>query len=859
MRTSHLLLISLLFLFCGTGYMNAQSGKLKSANNRMEILDYMGAIQEYNKILAKDDIAEAKINLAECYSKVSDIDNAEYWYGQVVRLPEAEPIHYLKYGYMLQRNGKCDMAREWFQKFVEAVPDDSRGRHLLRACDYRQELEQKNAGIYEVDHMPFNSGLDDFSPMFYGDGLVFASETFQQGPSKRLHCWTGNPFLELMYVDGDSDSTQCLADFGDPEKFSNSLNSKYHDAAVSFGEEDNTIYFTRNNLLNGKARKDDEGIIRLKIYSAEGSGGEGSTSFSNLESLPFNSDEYSVAHPALSPDGQYLYFASDMPGGFGGMDLYVSESEDGRWGPPINLGPKVNTEGHEVFPFYGHDDNLYFASDGQVGLGGLDIYQMQKKKEFNEWGDIINLGAPVNTVDDDFGFIINKDRTCGCFSSDREGGFGDDDIYCYRRNAATLELLVYDEKTGEPIEGAEVVSDCTGNTYYTDAEGKAIIEQKLNQCCTFSASKETYEDNAKEGCTTGMASGETKVVEIPLTKPVDCLLTGTVTSGGSVLTNHPVIIKGDCVEGGSYTVMTDDNGSYAYQLIENCAYTVSARKAGFIGGSEQSFNTNDPTNCSFIKNFNLAPPTLPAQPDYSSVTDTRNTTTTTYPSTTTTTYPTTTYPSTTTTTTYPSTTYTTGTTTTTYPSSTTSGWSSTDIVNQAAGSDPLVCCSMYEGLSGSFGTLEVSPSVKYTQPGEPLPYLLHIYYDFDQSYIRDDAVSELSKLLGMMNENPSVIVEIGSHTDSRGSNKYNDRLSQRRSESVVRWLKEQGIPASRLQAQGYGESMNVNNCINNVPCSEQEHQLNRRTEFRIVGLTDGTRYSTPRNNVDGKGCEGCPF
>ncbi len=876
MRTSQLLLTSLLFLFLGMGNSIAQSGKLKSANHRMEILDYQGAIMEYNKILAKDDSAEATFNLAECYYKVKDTDNAEYWYGQAVRLPEAEAKHYLRYGQMLMRNGKCDMAKEWFEKFVEAAPDDKRGRHLLRACDYKTELENKNAGIYEVDHMPFNSGLDDFSPMFYGDGIVFASETHQQGPTKRLHCWTGNPFLDLMYVKGEeTDSTECLGGFeeAEPEKFSNSLNTKFHDAAVSFGEEDKTIFFTRNNLLNGKARKDDEGIIRLKIYSAEGSGEGENTSFSNLESLPFNSDEYSVAHPALSKDGKFLYFSSDMPGGFGGMDLYVSEQEDGRWGPPINLGDKVNTEGHEVFPYFAHDNNLYFSSDGQVGLGGLDIYQMQKKEEFNEWGEIINLGAPINTTDDDFGFIINEERTCGCFSSDREGGFGDDDIYCYKRNAATLEILVYDEKTLEPIEGAEVVSDCTGNTYYTDAEGKAFVEQKLNQCCNFAATKETYEDNTKEGCTTDVERGGTKVVEIPLKKPINCVVSGTVRSSGTPIEGASVTIKGDCVEGGSQIKLTDSNGFYSMELLDGCSYTVSASSPGLLSGGTQSFDTKDPANCSHIKDFNLAPTIVPSQPGDPGYVYTDNrtgttTTTTTTPYTSTTgttttsgniTFDPTPYNSTTTT---GSTTYNTGGTTysnNTYSDIRTGSWTGNDIIREAAGNDPLVCCSVYEGLTGSFGTLEVSPSVAYAQPGQPLPYLLHIYYDFDQSYIRDDATPELNKLLGLLNENPNIVVEIGSHTDSRGSNKYNDRLSQRRSEAVVRWIKEQGIPANRVTAQGYGETMNVNNCVNNVPCSEQEHQLNRRTEFRIIGLTDGTRYSTPRQNVDGRGCEGCPF
>lgn len=890
MRTSLLLLISIFVFSVGSVQLSAQSkSKMKSAEHNMEILNYQGAIEEYNNILSKHDNPVAKMNLAECYRKVSDIDNAEYWYGQVVRLPEAEPEHYLFYGYMLQRNGKCDMAREWFEKFIEANPDDARGRHLLRACDYEEELERKNAGIYEIEHMPFNSGLDDFGPMYYGDGIVFASETYQSGISKRLHCWTGNQFLDLRYVDRneDEESSDSLAcgsyEYTDPENFSNQLNSKFHDATPSFSEDQGTIYFTRNNLLKGRARKDDEGIIRLKIFSAEGSGSGGNASFNNIESLPFNSDEYSVAHPSLSPDGLFLYFASDMPGGFGGMDLYVSEQEDGRWGPPINLGPQVNTEGQEVFPFASKDEKLYFSSDGHVGLGGLDIYYMEKKEGFNEWGDVINIGAPLNSRDDDFGFIINEENNHGYFSSDREGGFGDDDIYSYCRNATELEVYVYDEQTLEPIEGAEVVSDCTGNTVYTDEEGKATVIQRNNQCCEFTASKEEYEDNSKEGCTT---PGETTIVEIPLKKPYECELAGRVTQNGNPIAGTPVILVGDC--GDSQMTTTDDGGNYMFKLADPCCYTVSVEPpAGFAAQDGKEFCTRTEEgevdgDCKFNKDFNFSTPGVNPNerpiygynPDGSPIYDPRQggngNIVGTNPD--------------------GSPIY--------GPGGTTGGqniigynpdgspiygpggynpggggyvpyadgvargsWTLDDIISEAQRNDPIECCNLIESLNTGAGSIGVSPSVAYTNEGEPIPYLLHIYYDFDQSYIRGDAEPELNKLLALLNENPTITIELGSHTDSRGSNSYNNRLSQRRSESVIRWLKDKGVAGSRLTAQGYGETMNINNCTNNVPCSENEHQLNRRTEFRVTGLTDGTQFSTstPRSDVDGVGCQGCPF
>jgi outer membrane protein OmpA-like peptidoglycan-associated protein/tetratricopeptide (TPR) repeat protein len=843
MRTGLLLLMSIFVFFVSVNSLSAQSkSKMKAAKHSMDILNYQGAIGEYNNILSKHDNAEAKINLAECYLKVSDIDNAEYWYGQVVRLPEAECKHYIIYGQLLMRNDKCDMTIEWFEKFVECAPDDIRGRHLLRACDYEEELERKNAGIYDIEHMPFNSGLDDFGPMIYGDGVVFASETHGSGISKRLHCWTGNQFLDLRYVTRDStgknaidsmgmESTCGSYEYSDPENFSNQLNSKFHDATPSFSKDESTIYFTRNNLLKGRAKQDDEGIIRLKIFSAEGGGSGGNPSFNNVESLPFNSDEYSVAHPSLSPEGDYLYFASDMPGGFGGMDLYVSEQEDGRWGPPINLGPDVNTEGMEVFPYFAKDNKLYFSSDGHVGLGGLDIYNIEKKDGFNEWGDVINIGAPLNSRDDDFGYIINKENNHGYFTSDREGGFGDDDIYSFCKNATELEIYVYDEVTNEPIEGAEVVSDCKGNTVYTDEEGKATAIQRNNQCCEFTASKDTYENNSKEGCT---VPGENTVVEISLKKPYECMLTGTVTQGGEPIASTPVLLTSEC--GDDQNTTTNDDGTYEFTLTDDCCYIVSVQPpAGFSPILEKEFCTRDDDgeiigDCKFVKDFPFAQDLAknnskidPRTGDYIDPVTGRNVP---------------------------------------YADGVgRSSWTVEDIFTEAERNEPYDCCALIESLQTGAGEIGASPSVAYTAPGEPIPYLLHIYYDFDQSYIRDDASSELNKLLALLNENPTIEIELGSHTDSRGSNSYNTRLSQRRSEAVVRWLKDQGIAGSRLAAQGYGETMNINNCVNNVPCSEGEHQLNRRTEFRVTGLTDGTQFSssTPRDSVDGVGCEGCPF
>ncbi len=510
------LIFTLVVLVMASAGLYAQ--KMKKAVRAMDDLNYQEAITLFNQVLEKNDNPEAKILIAECYRKVSNSEDAEYWYGQVVRLPESEPIHKLYYGQTLQRNGKCDLAKEWFEKYIEEVPDDLRGQYLVSACDYEDELMTKNAGVYEIKHLDFNSNLDDMSPTMYDEGIIFASERDKGIAIKRTHTWTGNPFLELYYLKAKPVGEECGEyEFGSPKKFSDDLNSKFHEAAITFNREQTELYFTRNNYTKGKPGKSDDGTVKLKVFYAQK---EGDDKWGDLEGLPFNSDEYSVAHPTLSPDGSKLYFASDMPGGFGGMDLYVSEKEDGRWGPPLNLGPSVNTEGQEIFPHYDAKERLYFSSNGQIGLGGLDIYYMDDKGD-GEWGPIENIGFPINTISDDFGIIFNEEGTCGFFTSDRDGGTGNDDIYSFKKIASPVQILVYDEITKEPIEGATVVNDCTGNTLTTDAEGKVTVDMKMNECCTFAATMEGYLDNDKQGCTKDIPVGEPVFVEIPMSKELE--------------------------------------------------------------------------------------------------------------------------------------------------------------------------------------------------------------------------------------------------------------------------------------------------------------------------------------------------
>jgi len=247
----HRPLLAVLICLLSWSALSAQNSRLKRAKKFHDNLAYYEAIELYNLILEKDDNPEAKIYLADAYRKINDTENAEFWYGQVVRLPEAQPVHKLYYGMMLQRNGKCDLAKEWYTQYVEAVPDDTRGQYLEKACDFEEELNLKNASIFEINPLSINSKLDDFSPAFSKKGIIFASERDRGSSIKRAHSWTGNPFLELYNVevkDNSSEDEPCSFSYSVPKKYSSEINDKFHEAAVTF-TPNKTWWFRWNGFI----------------------------------------------------------------------------------------------------------------------------------------------------------------------------------------------------------------------------------------------------------------------------------------------------------------------------------------------------------------------------------------------------------------------------------------------------------------------------------------------------------------------------------------------------------------------------------------------------------------------------------
>ena len=400
------------------------------------------------------DFTDKKViqSLADTYFFNSQYNQSYTWYRKLISLyPEdIKSIYYLRASISARSNENYAIADRYMQQYFRmekgTVIEDLYVEDL-NYLDSIAELRPK----YIVEKTKINTEQSDFSSAFFGkDKLVFSST--YQASGQRDYDWTGEPFLDLYIADigeeGQLENTQQIE--GD-------INTAFHESSAVFTKDLDRVYFTRNNYKNGKKRADRKNTVRLKLLTATV---DDDGNWSDVEELSFNNDNYSVAHPALSLDGKKLYFASDMPGTTGESDLwYVDIYKDGSYGDPINLGQKVNTEGRESFPYVADDGNLYFTSDALVGFGGFDVF----KAELSDSGiarDPENMGLPINSAGDDFGFLLQTDTNTGYISSNRDGnrGSASDQIYYFKPSKCVVEIrgLVKDSNTGELMPGATV-------------------------------------------------------------------------------------------------------------------------------------------------------------------------------------------------------------------------------------------------------------------------------------------------------------------------------------------------------------------------------------------------------------------
>ena len=408
-----------------------KSKLLKKADFYFSKMWYAEAAKIYEQVLQneKNNTYEIMQKAADSYYFNSNMEKAYEWYNKLYINygDEMSSDNIFKYAHSLKGTGKYARSKRLMRLYNKKLKNGETAdldSNVILPNEIVLDEILNNESNYELKNLSINTKYSDFSPMFLGDDeVVFASSKDSSFLNTRRYKWNNQPFLDL-YVAKINEESQ---DLKDAIKFSKKINTKYHEASVTFSPDNETMYFTRNNY-GKKLRRDKNGVNHLKIYTSNKVNGK----WQEAIEVPFNSDDYSTGHPALSPDGKQLYFVSDMPGSIGETDIFVVDvNGKNSFSEPRNLGPKINTERKEMFPFI-NDKKLYFSSDGHTGLGGLDIYGVAYTEE-NGFEEVKNLGKPVNSNKDDFSYIINEENQQGFFASNRKGGKGDDDIYSFER------------------------------------------------------------------------------------------------------------------------------------------------------------------------------------------------------------------------------------------------------------------------------------------------------------------------------------------------------------------------------------------------------------------------------------------
>lgn len=634
---------------------------------------------------------------------------------------------------------------------------------FLHQSGWAQSEIPNNEKVTIYNESTINTKNLEYSPAFYENGIVFISSD----PKKAQKAFD--------FRQGKKASTIMISRRGPegmlnaPDIFAKEITSALNDGPVSFDRTNETIFFSTNNQsTTGKKIKAKDGLVKQKIQSAVSQGGV----WTNLTDLSFNDIEFVYVHPSLSVDGNMLIFASNKDGGYGGMDLYVSKKIGEIWGEPENLGPNVNSEKNEVFPYIHPDGTLYFACDGKNSLGGLDIFSSVMLND--EFQEAANIGKPFNSEADDFGFILDLERKNGYFTSNRSGGKGEDDIYSFsspekigtepeKNQDKPIVLLINDNSDGTDLSEVSIkicplgeyeigdqVTDNEGNiikltstdstnilTTIVNSEGIPITRGADGKIIVNLKNGDYFINLSKEGYKTKQT-----IVNISDDRAEMMLLLEKVSDNSVALTGTLKNNRGQAISNATMTITeensnevqeikTDNFGKYSFNVKPNTNYSVTATKDNHLAATVKFNSGNEPAAATDIPlNMVMAEITTPL------------------------------------------------------------------------------------------------PTGRVFQ-------LSNVYYNYNDATLRPDAKKDLDPLVSLLKTYPEVEIELSSHTDCRGKAEYNQELSQRRAESVVKYLTDHGIDGNRVKAVGYGESRIRNHCKDGIACSDAEHQVNRRTEVKV--------------------------
>ena len=482
----------LLLIAVSTTIVSAQNSKTKKADNLYDRLAYTDAAQAYQKVLKRGttDVYVFE-RLANCYYFINDTKKAEMYYKRVAKSKDANPEAIYNYAQTLKANGKFSDYNTWMKNFAKLSPNDTRVKEFMKNPNYIPKIMDDMARYTATNMEDINSEYADFGGIVYGKDFYFASG---RNTSRKTYQWNEEPYLEIYKA------TNVGGTMKNAELLNGDVNTKYHESNAVISADGKRMYFDRNDYFEGDYDKSANGINQINLYYAENIDGKG---WSGVVSAPFNNNEYSTGHPALSQDGKTLYFVSDMPGGKGGSDIYmVAVNNDGSLGTPERLADNINTEGKELFPYVDSNGTLYFSSNGHMGIGGLDVFYAEAQGD--GFGVVNNLGKGVNSSADDFAYKYDPTTQSGYVSSNREGGMGSDDIYMVEAVEipceVTIAVLVTNQNTNAAVAGARVdLYDTMGNrlsTKTSNVDGMVSFKAACDQPHELQAVLADYESNA---------------------------------------------------------------------------------------------------------------------------------------------------------------------------------------------------------------------------------------------------------------------------------------------------------------------------------------------------------------------------
>ncbi len=723
---------------------------------------YQKAIDRFSDL--KDKNIDVLRKLGKSYLNLNNIDSSERYFKIVAEKTNSSADWY-NYSHLLYMNEKFDEAENIRNKYANSSKE--KRAEIFKSNTAHKELLD-NISKVDLINLSINTENSDFGAYAVKNDSTNTYYTlFTSANKSSLKEIKKSKFVKPEQPTYDIFKTQLnypSLELSSTESLSGELSNEYQEGPCLITSDKKTVYFTRSNNIEAN-----DDVLYLSLYSvATGELDEQDS----IVPLSINNDHYSVMHPTISNDGKKLFFSSNMPGGFGGLDLYYCEifgvqekkingklEKINKLSDPINLGEKINTEGNEVFPYFMNDNILFYSSDGRIGLGGLDIFMVYNYLD-STLLKIDNIGKPFNSPKDDFSFFISKDIKFGFISSNRAGGKGDDDIYCFKLNPSISEGTddYYTMIKGETL---EVISNSVLNNDFLNDTTQDFLNQNVFHKAEILSNPSNGKINFNSDGTFIYTPNNDKVSVDKFTYRIlnDLYSNDTIN----------VFIK---ALDKTIPVAVDDH--YVIKKGEN-----------FSADSIIGTLHNDSDSGGDILTTILLDSPLHGEIDFK-----KDGSFTYYPE-------------------------------DYYVESDTFTYIVTD--GQYYDTAEVTLARLVSGVDIAT-IIEINP----------------IYFDLNKSNIRDDAATELLKIVKVMNDYPTMLVELGSHTDCRASQTYNRNLSDRRAKSSASFIKARISNPERIYGKGFGESKLKNKCecegSKIVPCSEEEHQENRRTEFLIINM-----------------------